>query len=138
MIKNFIPQPFDGYNPLPDYVKDVDAFILTAKTDSGYEITLARLAYGTSLSAGNPLSHALFESFTDHGERGKASRTRASGMNDAEREFTAIKNAMAETGVEFHPALPCDGATILCALGEWFKAQNPEIAEVSVVSQMRH
>ena len=138
MIRTFNPQPFDGYNPLPNYVSDVNTHTLIGKTEGGYEITLAKLTYGSSLSAGNPLSHALFESFTDHGERRKVSRTRASGVNGIEREFIAVKNAMGETGVEFHPSLPCPCEAILETLGEWFKVQNPEIAEVSVVSQTCH
>ena len=138
MIKNFIPQPFEGYNPLPNYVTDVNTHTLIAKTAGGYEITLAKLTYGVSLSAGNPLSHALFESFTDHGERCKVARTRASGVNGIEREFAAIKNAMSETGVEFHPSLPLNGEGILRCFGDWFKVQNPELAEVSVVSQTCH
>ena len=89
MIKNFEPQPYDGLNPLPSYVTNVSSFTLTGSVPGGYEITLAKLTVGESVSAGNPLSHALFE-------------------------------------------------TILYALGEFFQAQNPEIAEVAVVSQSCH
>lgn len=131
MIKNFIPQPFGGENPLPDYVGNVSRYTLTGSVPGGYKITLAKLTVGDSVSAGNPLTHALFESFTNHGERAKAARTRVSGYD---REFIAVRSAMSEVGVEFHPALSRPNEAILEALGEWFKVQNPEIAEVSVVS----
>lgn len=135
MIKNFVTQPYDGLNTLPDYVKNTRIYALTANVVGGYSITLAKLTVGDLMSAGNPLVHALFESFTDHGARAKAARTRASGYD---REFIAVKNAMIETGVEFHPALSCPCEMIMSALGEWFKVQNPEIMEVSVVSQTCH
>lgn len=80
MIKNFEPQPYDGLNPLPSYVTNVSSFTLTGSVPGGYEITLAKLTVGESVSAGNPLSHALFESFDDHGRRMKATRTRVSGL----------------------------------------------------------
>lgn len=135
MIKSFTPQPYEGTNPLPVYVSDTKTYFLTAKVPGGYEITLAKLTTGESVSAGNPLSHALFESFTDHGVRAKAARTRVTGRD---REFVAVKNAMMETGVQFLPALPNSCETILYALGEWFSVQNPEITEVKVVSQSCH
>lgn len=135
MIKSFTPQPFEGVNTLPAYVSNTKVYFLTAKVPGGYEITLAKLTTGDSMSAGNPLSHALFESFSDHGERAKAARTRVCGHD---REFAAVKNAMLETGVQFHPALPNSCETILYALGEWFQAQNPDIQEISVVSQSCH
>lgn len=135
MIKNFEPQPFDGLNALPVYVSNTKAYFLTGKISGGYEITLAKLTTGDSMSAGNPLSHALFESFTDRGIRAKAARTRVSGRD---REFVAVKNAMMEAGVQFYPALPNSCETILYALGDWFQVQNPEITEVSVVSQNCH
>ena len=76
-----------------------------------------------------------FESFDDHGRRMKATRTRVSGFD---REFVAVKSAMSGCGFAFHPALPGACETILYALGEFFQAQNPEIAEVAVVSQSCH
>lgn len=135
MIKNFEPQPYDGFNPLPSYVTNVSTFTLTGTVPGGYEITLAKLTVGESVSAGNLLSHALFESFDDHGRRMKAARTRVSGFD---REFVAVKSAMSGCGFAFHPALPSVCETVLYALGEYFQAQNPEIAEVSVVSQSCH
>lgn len=135
MIKSFNPQPYAGLNPLPTYVTNGEVYILSAKVTGGYEITLARLTVGESVSAGNPLSHALFESFGYHGERLKAARTRVSGMD---REFVAVKNAMTETGVEFHPALPNSCDTILYSLGQWYQAQNPEIEAFSLVRQTCH
>lgn len=135
MIKSFEPQPYNGLNPLPSYVTNVSSFTLTGSVPGGYEITLAKLTVGESVSAGNPLSHALFESFDDHGRRMKATRTRVSGFD---REFVAVKSAMSGCGFAFHPALPGAYETILYALGEFFQAQNPEIAEVAVVSQSCH
>ena len=62
MIKNFTPMPFEGINPLPDYVTNVRAFTLVGTAPGGYRVTLAKLTVGESKSAGNPLGHALFES----------------------------------------------------------------------------
>lgn len=136
MIKNYIPQPYEGGNPLPAYVDSVNEFELIGTAPSGYKVTLARLAVGESKSAGNPLSHALFESYTDHGERARVARTRVSGYD---REFVAVRSAMAEAGVEFHPMLPCTCEELLGKLGDWFAVQNPELTEVSVVvSQKCH
>lgn len=135
MIKNFIPQPFEGGNPLPNYVSNVSEYTLVGTVPGGYKVVLARLTVGESLSAGNPLAHALFESFTDHGDRAKVSRTRVSGYD---REFIAVHSAMSEAGVEFHPTVSCSNTAILQALGDWFMANNPEITGVSVVSQSCH
>jgi hypothetical protein len=135
MIKNFTPQPYEGLNPLPTYASHARAFTLGATVPGNYTITLAKLTVGESVSAGNPLAHALFESFTDHGERRKASRTRVNGHD---RGFLAVKNAMIESGVEFHPALSSPCEDILRSLGEWFMAQNPEITAFSLVSQTCH
>ena len=135
MIKNFTPQPYEGGNPLPDYVGNRSEYVLIGDVPVGYKITLAKLTVGDSVSAGNPLAHALFESYTDHGERAKVARTRVSGFD---REFMAVRSAMSETGVEFHPTVSCPSETILEALGEWFMASNPEIVGVSVVSQTCH
>jgi len=132
MIKNFTPMPFEGINPLPDYVTNVRAFTLVGTAPGGYRVTLAKLTVGESKSAGNPLGHALFESFNDHGEQMKSVRTRVSGCD---REFVAVKNAMMETGVEFYPSLPSAPEEIMQSLGDWFRVTNEEIAEVSVVSQ---
>lgn len=138
MIKNFIPKAFEGINELPNYVTSIKSYALIAKVAGGYEITLAKLTIGQSVSAGNPLTHALFESFTDHGERRRASRTRANGYESADREFAAVRNAMCETGISFNPMFPCDSEGLLNALGLWFQNANPEIEEVSVVSQSCH
>ena len=135
MVKNFNPQPFEGINTLPVYVNNTKTYFLIGKISGGYEIILAKLTTGESISAGNALNHALCESFTDHGVRAKAARTRVSGRD---RELVAVKNAMIETGVQFYPALPNSCETILYALGDWFQMQNHEIAEVNVVSQNCH
>ena len=135
MIKSFTPKEYDGLNTLPTYASNLKSFVLVAKVPGDYEITLARLVVGESVSAGNELSHALFESFTDHGVRSKAARTGVSGYD---REFIAVKNAMIETGVEFHPTLAAPCEEVLMSLGEWFKAQNSEILDYSLVSQSCH
>lgn len=135
MIKNYVPQPYEGLNTLPSYVANIRAYTLIGSIPGNYKITLAKLTVGDSMSAGNPLAHALYESYTDHGERAKAARTRASGVD---REFVAVKSAMRETGVEFYPALLNSCETILYSLGEWLKVQNPEIEEISLVSQSCH
>lgn len=135
MIKDFTPMPYEGINPLPDYVTNVRAYTLVGIAPGGYRVTLAKLTVGESKSAGNPLGHALFESFSDHGEQKKAVRTRVSG---ADREFIAVKNAMIEAGVEFYPTLPSPCEDVLSSLGDWFTVSNPEITECSVVSQTCH
>ena len=135
MIKNFEPQPYDGLNPLPSYVTNVSSFTLTGSVPGGCDITRAQLTGGDSVRAGNPVCHAGCGGVGDHGRRMKATRTRVSGFD---REFVAVKSAMSGCGFAFHPALPGACETILYALGEFFQAQNPEIAEVAVVSQSCH
>ena len=135
MIKSFTPEQYAGVNSLPLYVTGVREYTLVGTTKEGYVITLGRLSVGNSLSAGNPLSHALFESFTDHGERMKTARTRVSGKN---QELVAVKNAMTETGIEFNPALPNSCETILYSLGQYFQSVNPEIREFALMSQTCH
>lgn len=135
MIKSFTPEQYAGVNSLPLYVTGVREYTLVGTTNDGYVITLGRLTVGSSLSAGNPLSHALFESFTDHGERKKTARTRVSGKN---QELTAVKNAMTETGIEFNPALPNSCETILYSLGQYFQSVNPDIREFALMSQTCH
>ena len=135
MIKSFTPEQYAGVNSLPLYVTGVREYTLVGTTKEGYVITLGRLSVGNSLSAGNPLSHALFESFTDHGERMKTARTRVSGKN---QELVAVKNAMTETGIEFNPALPNSCETILYSLGQYFQSVNPVIREFALMSQTCH
>lgn len=136
MIKDFIPGPYDGPNPLPTYATTgMTEYTLLGEVQGGYIITLAKLTISDSMSAGNPLTHALFESFTDHGARMSVARTRVSGFD---REFTAVKNAMFAAGVEFNSAPPCSSEEILTALGDWFMAHNSEITGCSVVSQTCH
>lgn len=135
MIKDFTPMPYEGINPLPDYVTNIRAYTLVGLAPGGYHVTLAKLTVGESKSAGNPLAHALFESFSDHGEQMKAARTRVSGFD---REFIAVKNAMIETGVDFYPALSSTCEDVLRSLGDWFTVSNPEITDCSVVSQTCH
>ncbi len=135
MIKDFTPMPFEGINSLPDYVSNIRVYTLIGIVPGGYRVTFAKLTVGDSMSAGNPLAHALFESFDTHGERMKAARTRVSGYD---REFIAVKNAMIETGMSFYPTLSSPCEDVLHSLGDWFMVTNPEISECSVVSQTCH
>lgn len=135
MIKDFAPQPYDGTATLPQYVTDVSTYTLLGSAPGGYVITLAELAVGSSVSAGNPLTHALFKSYTDHGEQMKVVRVRASG---ADGEVAAAMSAMRAAGVEFNPALPSSCETLLYALGAWMQEHNPEIEAVKLVSQSCH
>lgn len=132
MIKNYNPRPFEQFNPLPTYVAITEQYELLAKTKAGYTITLAKLTVGKSVSAGNQLSHALFEGFTDHGERMAVARTRVSGY---ERVFNAVMNAMMEVGVKFEAVTPCHSETMLTALGAWIQLRNSDIEQYEVVSQ---
>lgn len=134
MIKDFTPAAFDGAKSLPTYVTDTRAYTLMGAVPGGYKVTLAELSVGYSVSAGNPLTHALFKSYTDHGEPMKVVRARASGRD----EMTAVKSAMQMAGVEFNPALPNSCETFLYALGAWMQEKNPEIEAVEVVSQSCH
>ena len=135
MIKNYEPKNYDGANRLPVYVSNVRVHVLIGIITGGYMITLAKLSVGESVSAGNRLSHAMFESFTDHGERKKIVRTRASGYDS---DFIAMKNAMIEAGIEFEPFLSCPPDVVLRALGTWFMAYNPEIESFTLMSQTCH
>ena len=116
MIKDFTPMPYEGINPLPDYVTNIRAYTLVGTAPGGYRVTLAKLTVGESKSAGNPLA-------------------RVSGFD---REFIAVKNAMIETGVDFFPTLSSPCEEVLRSLGDWFMVSNPEITECSVVSQTCH
>ena len=132
MIKNYNPRPFEQFNPLPTYVAITERYELLAKTKNGYTIRLAKLTIGQSVSAGNSLAHALFESFNDHGERRAVARTRVSGY---ERVFNAVMSAMMEVGVEFESITPCHSEVILTALGAWIQARNLDIEQYQLVSQ---
>ena len=61
MIKNFTPMPYEGINPLPDYVTGIRTYELVGTVPGGYVVTLGKLTVGESMSAGNPLTHAIFE-----------------------------------------------------------------------------
>jgi len=135
LIKNFIPRPYKGENPLPIYVSDLRQYILIGNVTGGYKITLAKLTVGNSISAGNPLTHALFESYSDHGERMAVTRTRVSGY---ESEFWAVKNAMFNAGIEFSNVTSCNSEEIMKSLGDWFCEQNSDIENYSLMSHIRH
>ena len=83
MITNFIPRPYEGENPPPSYVTDLRKYVLIGTITGDYKITLAKLTVGDSVSVGNSLTHALFESYSDHGEQMAVARTRVSG-NESE------------------------------------------------------
>lgn len=139
MIKSFTPRPYDGFHPLPSYATNVRTYLLTGTVviagRQPYEITLAILSIGESVSAGNPLTHAAFESFDSHGERMATTRSRVGGHD---REFSAVKNAMIDAGVEFAPVTICESEKFLEALGAWFCGQNPDLKKYRVLSQTRH
>ena len=132
MIKNYNPRPFEQFISLPTYVAISGQYELLAMTKTGYTIRLAKLTIDQSVSAGNLLSHVLFESFSDHGERRAIARTRVSGN---ERVFIAVMNAMLEVGVEFESVTPCHSEMMLTALGAWIQARNPDIKNYDIVSQ---
>ena len=135
MIKNVKLKPFDKPNYLPTYVGDVKTYTLIATVPGDYEITPAKLTVGASVSAGNPLSHALFESYSDHGQKMIEAKSRVSGY---EREFMAVKSAMLEAGIDFELIAPCHFSDMLNALGAYYQAGNPEIQDYAVVSQSCH
>ncbi len=135
MIKSYNPRPFEQFSSLPSYVNITEQYELLAKTKTDYTIRLAKLTVGQSVSAGNPLSHVLFESFSDHGERRAVARTRVSGH---EHIFLAVVNAMLEVGVEFESVTPCHSEMMLTALGALIQAGNPDIEKYEIVSQRCH
>ncbi len=135
MIRNYNPRPFEEFSTLPTYAAVTEQYELLAKTKTGYTIRLAKLTVGRSVSADNQLVHALFEGFSDHGERRAIAKTRMSSCN---REFYAVMSAMTEVGVEFEPIAPCHSEIMLIALGAWIQLRNPDIEHYEVVSQSCH
>ena len=137
MIKNVNLKPFTNVQAFPAYVykKGVNIYTLNATVTGGYEITLARITLGDSMSGGLPLSHVLFESYTKQGQKRIETKTRVGGY---EREFNAAKQAMLKAGIEFEPIAPCHLEELLKALGAWYKAANPDIQEYVVLSQRCH
>ena len=137
MIKDVNLKPFDSSCELPTYVygKGVSRYALIATVAGGYKVMLARLSKGISLSGQNELSHALFESYTDHGEKMSEAKFRVGGCDS---EFWAVKKAMAKTGIIFNSTTPCHFLDLLNALGAFYQAANPDIEEYAVVSKMCH
>ena len=137
MIKEVQLKPFDKSCELPTYVygNGVDKYTLIATVPGNYKITLAKLLIGSSISGKTMLAHALFESYTDHGEKMKESKIRIGGC---EREFMAVKNVMTEVGIEFEPTVPCHFSDLLNGLGAYYQAVNPEILNYEVLSQRCH
>ena len=137
MIKSVNLKPFDKFCEFPAYVyrNDVTKYLLVATVKGNYNITLAKLTTGVSVVNGDELSHVLFESYNDHGEKMSEVKVRVGGC---EREFMAVKNALSKAGIELEPMVPCHFSEILNALGAFYKAANPEIVDYSVVSQRCH
>ena len=71
MIKSVNLKPFDKFCEFPAYVyrNDVTKYLLVATVKGNYNITLAKLTTGVSVVNGDELSHVLFESYNDHGEK---------------------------------------------------------------------
>lgn len=134
MIRNVALKPFQKAQLFPAYVykNGVKTYTLNAVVSSGYEIVLARITVGDSLSGGAPLSHVLFEGYAKNGQKMIETKTRVGGY---EREFNAVKQAMIKAGVEFEPIVPCHPEELLSGLGAWYKAVNPDIRDYAVVSQ---
>ena len=135
MIKNYNPRSFEQLNSLPPYMVITEQYELLAKTKTGYIITLAKLTVGQSKSAGNPLNHVLFESFSDHGERMAVARTRIIGHGHV---FSAVMNAMMEIGVEFESVALCHSETMLTAIEAWIQVKNPDIEQYKIMSLNCH
>ena len=137
MIRNVELKPFEKSCELPTYVygSGIEKYTLVGTVQGGYKITWARLTIGSSVSAGTELAHALFESYTDHGEKMSETKIRIAG---AEKEFMAAKNVMIKAGIEFNPTAPCHFLDLLNALGAYYQAGNPEILRYEVLSQRCH
>lgn len=137
MIKNVDLKPFTKSQLFPTYVykNGVNIYTLSATVAGGYEITLAKMTLGDSVSGGFPLSHVLFESYTSQGQKRIETKTRVGGY---EREFNAAKQAMFKAGIEFESIAPCHFEELLEGLGAWYKADNPDIQDYAVVSQTCH
>ena len=135
MIKSVDLKPFTKAYPLPTYARrqGLEIYTLTATVNGGYEITLANLTVGKSISADNQLSHVLYESFDDHGKKMAEVRMRTGGY---EREFMAVTGALAGAGIIFDtidPSRPVED--IMNEIGEWYKASNPDIQEIEITAQ---
>lgn len=137
MIKNVALKPFTETCELPSYVyKNVFyKYTLTATIEGDYKVVLARLITGYTNSADNILSHALFESYTDHGDKMIETKVRVDGF---EREFMAAKSVMVSAGIEFEPIPPCHVSELLKGLGAYYQRQNPDIKSYAVMSQTCH
>lgn len=135
MIKSVDLKPFTKTNPLPTYARwqGLEIYTLKATVNGGYEITLANLTIGRSMSAKNPLSHVLYESYDDHGKKMSEVKIRAGGD---EREFMAVAGAMAGAGIIFdtiESSRPVED--LMTEIGNWYKNSNPDIQEIEVTLQ---
>ena len=135
MIKDVNLKPFEKSVFLPAYVSNIGIYTLTAKVLGDYEITLAQLVIGDTMSAGVPLTHVLFRSYTSKGKKCTESRTRVSGF---EREFIAVKSAMFNVGIIFEPIVPCHFLELLNSVGAYYQADNQDIQSYEILSQVSY
>ena len=137
MIKNVELKPFEKHCELPTYVygNGVEEYELVGTIAGGYKILMARLKVGTSKSKGEILSHAVFESYTTHGEKMSETKIRIGGCDS---DFMAVKNAMIKSGIELENIAPCHFCDLLNALGACYQAANPDIQGYAVMSQRCH
>ena len=135
MIMKVNLKPFKDSCELPAYVyqNGVDRHTLIATIMGKYKITLARLLIGKSNSNDTVLTHAMFESYTEYGEKMAETKFRISGL---ESEFMAVKNIMWIAGIEFSEMPSCHFLELLNALGAYYQAVNPEIEDYGIVSQI--
>ena len=137
MIKNVNLKPFEVSYKFPTYVygNDIESYTLIATVHEHYKIILGKLTIGTSESGSATLSHALFESYPEYGEKMSESKIRIGGF---ESDFMAAKNVMVKTGIEFENIAPCHFCDLLSALGAYYQAANHEISDYVVMSQKCH
>lgn len=135
MIKSFSIKPYTKDSPLPAYVKLKKFYEILATAPGGYRITLAKIYIGESCSAGTPLSHAKFESYTKYGEKARVTRTRASGYN---REIVALQNAIIQAGAEIENVTINNSNEIITYIAQWYSDTCPELTNINIVSQMCH
>ena len=137
MIKDIKLKPFTTPCKLPVYVMryGVTEYTLTAKTNSGYVITLAKLFIGIARLHKAVSTHAVFKSYTNHGEKMAETKARVAG---AGFELTATQLAMIRAGIEFDLETPCHFLDLMTAIGARYSAENPDIEEYGLMSQTCH
>ena len=139
MIRKIDLKPFDKFRELPLYVfykAKVNKYFLTAKVLGGYVINLAELHLAElENSNGEYMAQVIFKSYTNHGEKMIETKSRVDGL---ECQFIAVMNAMINAGIIFDTVTPCHFLDLLNALGARYQADNPDILNYSVMSQMCH